>query len=226
MAAVALLAYLLANRPPPPGFTAPAAAGLDALETTPAAAPLRVLVVGDGATVAPEGVVAWPQLVADGISGEGARPVELTVAAADGSGYLVTPPDGQTFRQLAEGAGGDWDVVVLSGSHDDNAAFDDLQAAAQETIEAVRAASPEAAVLAVGPAWPETPAPGYVQTDRDAVAAAAEATGTTFADPLAEEWLTAPGLVGDDGETPTAEGHQALAERIRPLVEPLVPAGG
>ena len=148
------------------------------------------------------------------------------MAAADGSGYLVAPEGGQTFGQLAEGAGGDFDAVVLSGSRDDNAAFPDVQAAAQQTIEAVRAASPEAAVVAVGPTWPESTPPGYVQTDRDAVAAAAEATATAFADPLAEGWLTAPGLVGDDGETPTAEGHQALADRIRPLVEPLVPAGG
>ncbi|SEL65009.1 GDSL-like Lipase/Acylhydrolase family protein [Blastococcus sp. DSM 46786] len=224
--AVAALAFLLVNRPPPPGFTAPAAAGLGTAETAAAAAPVRMLVVGDGTTVAPEGVPAWPQLVAEEISGEGGRPVELTVAAADGSGYLVAPPDGQTFAQLAEGAGGDWDVVVLSGSRDDNAAFPDVQAAAQQTIEAVRAASPDAALLAVGPAWPEIPAPGYVQTDRDAVAAAAEATGTTFADPLAQTWLTGPGPVGDDGETPTEEGHRFLADQIRPLVEPLVPAGG
>ncbi|WP_456562380.1 SGNH/GDSL hydrolase family protein [Blastococcus sp. SYSU DS0533] len=182
--AVAALAFLLANRPPPPGFTAPAAAGPGAEESTAAAAPLRVLVVGDGSTVAPEGVVAWPQLVAEQISAGGTRPVELTVAAADGSGYLVAPPGGQTFPQLAEGAGGDWDVVILSGSHDDNAAFPDVQAAAQQTIEAVRAASPEAALLAIGPAWPEIPAPGYVQTDRDAVAAAAAATGTALVEPL------------------------------------------
>ncbi|MGY1828529.1 hypothetical protein [Blastococcus sp. SYSU DS0541] len=224
--AVSALAYLLLNRPPPPGFTAPASAGLGLEETAPAAVPLRMLVVGDGTALAPEGVTAWPQLVADGLSGGGTRPVELTVAAADGSGYLDAPPEGATFAQHAEAAGGDWDVVVFSGSRHDNDAFPDVQAAAQATFEAARAASPDAALVAVGPAWPELPPPGYIQTDRDAVSAAAAATGIAFADPLAEGWLTGEGLVGEDGATPTEAGHRSVADRVQPLVEPLVPAGG
>ncbi|MGY2083230.1 SGNH/GDSL hydrolase family protein [Blastococcus sp. SYSU DS0539] len=215
--AVAVMAYLLANRPPPPGFSASASA-----EDPAAADALRVLVVGDATTAVPEGAVGWPQLMAEQLAADG-PPVELQVAAADGSGYLRTPPEGQTFAQLAEAAGPGWDVVVFAGSQHDNAAAADVQAAAEQTFAAARAVSPEADLLAVGPVWPTTPAPGYVVTNRDAVSAAAAAAGVPFADPLAELWLTGPDLV-DDGQ-PTDEGHRYLADRIAPLVEPLVAAG-
>lgn len=221
--AVVVMAYLLANRPPPPRFSAPASTG-EPVEVPGAAEELRVLVVGDGTTAVPEGAVGWPQLVAEEIAGDG-TPVSVQVAAADGSGYLQTPAGGQTFAQLAEATGGDWDVVVFAGSRADNAAAADLQAAAEETFAAARAASPEADLLAIGPAWPSTPAPGYVITDRDAVSAAAEAADVPFTDPLAQLWLTGPGLFDADADAPTAEGHRFLADRIAPLVEPLVAAG-
>ncbi|MGY2067589.1 hypothetical protein [Blastococcus sp. SYSU DS0619] len=221
--ALAAMAYLLANRPPPPGFSSPASSG-GSVDAPAAAGELRVLVVGDGTTAVPEGAVGWPQLVAEQLAADG-PPVELRVAAADGSGYLRTPPGGQTFAQLAEAAGGDWDVVVFAGSRDDNAAAADVQAAAEATFAAARAASPEAELLAIGPAWPTTPPPGYVITDRDAVSAAAEAAGVPFTDPLAELWLTGPGLVDAGTDAPTEEGHRFLADRIAPLVEPLAATG-
>ncbi|TYP87231.1 SGNH/GDSL hydrolase family protein [Blastococcus xanthinilyticus] len=225
---VGALAYLIVNRPPPPGFTASASAGTTAggAEATAEPENLRVLVVGDGTTAAPEGTAGWPQLVGEAIAASGERTVEVQVAAADGSGYLVAPPDGSTFAQLAEGAGGNWDVVVFAGSRNDNAAAPDVQAAAQAAFDAARAASPEADLLAVGPAWPTIPAPGYVQTNRDAVSAAAEAAGVPFVDPIAGAWLTDPARIGPDGETPTQDGQQFLADQLLPRIEELAPAGG
>lgn len=227
--AVAAVAYLLVNRPPPPDLSGSASAGTPAdAAGTPADAAdvLRMLVVGDGTTAVPEGAVGWPQLVAEGLEGAGGPPVELAVAAADGSGYLQAPPGGSTFGQLAEGAGPGWDVVLFVGSREDNAAAPEVQAAAEAAFAAARAASPEAELLAAGPSWPTIPAPNYVLTNRDAVSAAAETAGIPFVDPLAQTWLTGAGLTGPDGETPTDAGQRYLADQIRPLVEQLVPAGG
>jgi acyl-CoA thioesterase-1 len=228
--AIAVMSYLLVNRPPPPGFVAPESAQSSAEVPAGASAEvpgeeLRVLVVGDGATAVPEGEVGWPQLVAEGIAAEG-PPVEMRVVAADGSGYLQAPPGGSTFAELAESAGPDWDVVVFFGSRHDISVAADVQAAAQSTFEAARAASPDAELLAIGPAWPLIPAPGYIMTNRDAISGAAATEGVRFVDPLAQTWLAAPGLTGPDGESPSEAGRRALADRILPLVAELVPAGG
>jgi hypothetical protein len=226
--AIAALSYLVLNRPPPPGFTGSAAAGSTTTTTTttthaaPAATteppePARVLVVGDGFST---GDSAWPQLVAPDLDAAD-RPVTVDVAAANGSGYAAPGPRGVTFAQLAADAGGDYDVVVLVGSVNDTAAAVDVQAAAEAAFRAVATASPGATVLVVGPSWASPDPPGYIVTDRDAVAAAAAAVGVPFTDPIAEGWFgTDDGtLLGPDGRQPTEAGHRVLADRIGPLVD-------
>ncbi|RZU34067.1 SGNH/GDSL hydrolase family protein [Blastococcus saxobsidens] len=228
--AIAVMSYLVVNRPPPPGFTAPAAAGGSAAredappaEAEAGAEPLRLLVVGDGTTVAPAGEPGWAQLLADDLAADG-RPVALTVQAAAGAGYVEPASGGETFDGLLRAAGPGHDVVVFFGSRDDIEAAPDIRAAAESVFAVARTASPGAELLAIGPAWPTTDPPGYIVTNRDAVSAAAAAAGVPFVDPLVAGWLAEPSRIGPDGVGPTRAGHRYVADQIRPLVEDLLPA--
>lgn len=238
--AIVVLSYLTLNRPPPPSFTPPASADRETTPATPAGtAPSpsagtqemaaadvpRVLVVGDGFTTAAPGGTVWPDLVRADLEAAG-RPVDMTVTAALGSGYAQPDPDGVTFPDLAEQAGGDFDVVVFFGSRHDIAAAVDVTAAADATFAAARAASPETALVVIGPVWTTPATPGYILTNRDALAAAVVPFGAEFVDPLTAGWFsgTASELLTPDGTRPTAEGHRYLADLIRPVIETALPA--
>src|SRR5215207_6501167 len=237
--AIAVLSYLALHRPPPPGYRAspsPAATGSEGSGAPPSETPrtpaeaARVLVVGDGFTAGTpaggNGAAGWPRMVGADLAAAG-RAVTVDVAAADGSGYLRPGADGLTFPLLAAGVGS-YDLVVFFGSRHDNAAAADVQAAAESTFRAARAASPDASLLVIGPAWPGAPPPGYLLTNRDAVSAAAAAVGAAFVDPLGERWFAGPpvGRIAADGVHPTDAGHRYLADLIRPLIEAGLPAGG
>jgi lysophospholipase L1-like esterase len=253
--AIVVLSYLALHRPPPPGFAAPAA-GTGTTQrsgttqpsgttqasgtTRPAATtqptkatspePITMLVIGDSYTAGGSAGGAresgWPQLVAKDLTAAG-RPVSLEVAAAGGSGYVTTGPKNVTFVQLAQRTGRNRDLVVFFGSRNDVAAAPDVQAAAEAAFATVRAASPEAVILAIGPPWVNGNPPGYIVTDRDAVHAAAQAAGVGFVDPLAEGWFTgdAAAFIGPDGIHPTDQGHRYLADLIRPRIESVLPHG-
>jgi hypothetical protein len=233
---IVVLSYLTMNRPPPPGFTAPDTARATtsaATITAPSAAAatgqtergvLRILVVGDSFTTAAPGGTVWPALMDADLDAAG-RPVDVTIAAAEGSGYAQPGPDGVTFPVLAQQAGGDFDLVVFFGSRHDIAAAPDVAAAADATFAAARAASPEAGLVVIGPVWPGPNPPGYIVTNRDALAAAVVPSGAVFVDPLAEGWFsgTSPGLGAPNELRPTAEGHRYLADLIRPVIEAALP---
>jgi hypothetical protein len=110
--------------------------------------------------------------------------------------------------------------VVFFGSRYDLAAAADVRAAATAAFGAVRRASPEVSLVVIGPAWPDANVPGYIVTNRDAVAAAAGPFGALFVDPLAQGWFagTAAELIDPDGVRATAEGHRYLADLIGPVV--------
>jgi hypothetical protein len=229
--AIVVLSYLALHRPPPPRFTAPASAvateparaapsPTSAAPTTPPTEPARVLVVGEGLSSPPAAGGGWPELVRGDLESAG-RPVEMSVTAADLAGYAEPDPVGITFPGLAQQAGGDFDLVVFFGSRYDIAAAADVQAAATAAFEAARAASPDVSLVVIGPAWPDATPPGYIVTNRDAVAAAAAPFGAVFVDPLVEGWFvgTAATSIDPDGVRPTAEGHRYLADLIGPVVE-------
>jgi hypothetical protein len=232
VAAIVLLSVLTLNRPPPPSFSAPEASGAartpspaSATAEPPAPDVPRILVVGDAFTTPVPGATAWPELLRADLDAAG-RPMEVTVTAADGSGYAQPGPGGVTFPLLAQQAGGGFDLVVFFGSRHDIAAAADVAAAADGALVAARSASPQAGLVVIGPAWSTPDPPGYIETNRDALAAAVVPSGAVFVDPLAEGWFsgTAPGLTTPDGLQPTAEGHRYLADLIRPVVERTLPA--
>ena len=241
VAAIVVLSYLTLNRPPPPRFEAPAsAAATSAPRTSPASRPAatstpaettspaqaRILVVGDAFSAPPAPGGGWPELVAGDLRASG-RPVEMVVAASDLAGYAEPDAQGVTLAGLAQQAGSGFDLVVFFGSRNDIAAAADVQAAATAAFAAARGASPDAALLVIGPTWPGIP-PGYIVTNRDAVAAAAVPTGAVFVDPLTAGWFTgqAAAFLVPDGTRPTAEGQRYLADLIGPAMELALPDSG
>ena len=241
--AIGVMTYLAVNRPPPPGFTAPADAATspdatttettapDATTTagpsptrspTAAAEDVRLLVVGDsftaGSAAGGEGPAGWPQLVADRLEDDG-RSATVDVAAADGSGYVTAGAGGATFARLADGAGEDYDLVVFAGSRHDISAAPEVQAAARAAFATAREASPDAALLVIGPVWPDDEPPGYILTNRDSTRAAAVDAGAPFVDPVADGWLTGEEVViAPDGSHLTDEGHRRLADLAAPPI--------
>ena len=217
--AVVVLTLLVLHRPALPT----AAAG-----TPQGTRPVRILVVGDSYTAGGReggaGAASWAHLVARQLTAEGRR-VTLEVAAAGGSGYVRTGPRHTTFVKLAQRTRSERDLVVFLGSRNDTAAAPEVRAAAEAAFATVRAASPRAALLVVGPPWVDADPPDYIRADRDAVEAAARAAGATFVDPLAEGWFTgwAGRFIGAGSIHPTDAGHRYMADLLLPRIEKLLP---
>ena len=229
--ALAVMLPLGLNRPPPageaavprpassptPSATEPTPSTAPSTSTTPAAAAARVVVIGDGyAGGTPQGGLGpdgWPALLERRIEG-----ADVEVAAEVGAGYVATGVSGLTFGGLAAAAGlTGADVVVVLGSRDDGPGIADQVA---EAARALLSQIPtDASLVVVGPIWPEEVAPAGARNNRDVIRDAAEAVGARFVDPIEEAWFVdQPGLIGEDGVYPTAEGHAYLADRLEPVV--------
>ncbi len=158
----------------------------------------------------------WPALVTDHLN------ADLRLHAAGGAGYVNgSKADDENFLQQVEGAPEpDADVVVVFGSRNDRMfSAADVKSQAVAVYEAIRAQSPAAELVVIGPAWDDDSTPGEMFRIRDAVAAAAADAGALFVDPLAQEWLyDHPELIGLDGVHPNNFGHAYLASRIEPYV--------
>ena len=183
----------------------------------------RVVVIGDGYTsgtaqggLGPDG---WPALVEDRLATDVDADVDVT--ADVGAGFVATGASGLTFGGLAGTADlAAADVVVVLGSRDDGPGISDqVAAAAEELLAGVGQQAPEAALVVVGPVWPEDPAPAGARNNRDVIREAAAAVGATFVDPIEDAWLVdEPELLGPDGVYPTDAGHAYLADRLEPAV--------
>jgi lysophospholipase L1-like esterase len=158
----------------------------------------------------------WPAIVADDLD------ADLRLHAAGGAGYVNgSQADDETFLDQVRGAPeSDADVVVVFGSRNDRTfSAADVKRQAALVYGAIRAQSPSAELVVVGPAWDDVATPAELFPIRDAVAAAAADAGALFVDPLAQEWLFEhPGLIGLDGVHPNNIGHAYLASRIEPYV--------
>jgi lysophospholipase L1-like esterase len=158
----------------------------------------------------------WPALVADRLD------ADLRLHAAGGAGYVNgSKAADETFLDQVRGAPEpDADVVVVFGSRNDKfLPADEVKSQAVAVLAAVRAQSPSAQLVVIGPAWDDDAPPPELFATRDAVAAAAAGAGAVFVDPLAEEWLFARApLIGADGVHPNDAGHAYLARLIAPVV--------
>jgi acyl-CoA thioesterase I len=185
--------------------------------------PIRVVVIGDslstGYGTSPN--QAWPRLLQQGHL-PGKRPVQVTNAAENGSGYVVAGEDGNTFSMEVQVAvGPDADVVVFFGSDNDLGADpEELREAAASAFAAASSQAPQAVLVAVGPlSGSEEPDPVLAGV-RDSTASAAQNMGVQFIDPIADQWLSgrADVLLGPDGEHPSASGQKFLRDKMKGIL--------
>lgn len=206
-------------------YSKPAAAKGDSLgKNIPVERPwVEVVVIGDsytgGSGEGGAGPAGWPALVWNSLQSDGIG-VEPEVSGRGGSGYVRRGTEDTVFpEEAARLVTADDDLVVFFGSVNDmNESIDSIAAAAGTAFGEVRAISPDAQLVVIGPAWPrEGYPPEEVVQIRDVLRQEAEAAGATFIDPMSEGWLRdTPDLIGADGVHPNNAGHVYLAERIAP----------
>lgn len=157
----------------------------------------------------------WPALVARAVG------ADLRLNAVPRTGYVTAADSGQDFAAVAGARPvSDAAVTVVFGSRNDASASPaSVEAKAAEAFQEIRSQAPGTKLVVVGPAWSSDQVPDGLIAVRDAVQAAATGAGAAFVDPLADRWFEQPeGLIAEDGISPTDEGHQYLADLIRPAV--------
>jgi acyl-CoA thioesterase I len=213
---------------PAPTRHAPVTASKSAPAAESGAPTVKVVVIGDslstGLGTSPK--LAWPRLLQTAhLSNK--RPVQVTNAAENGSGYVVPGDDGDTFTMEVESAvSADADVVVFFGSDNDTGAdLSELRDAEASTFAAASSLAPNAVLVAVGPmSGSDEPDPVLADV-RDTQAAVAQNMGVTFIDPIADQWLAgrADVLLGPDGEHPSAQGQKFLRDKMKRIVSAALP---
>jgi lysophospholipase L1-like esterase len=207
--------------------TAQAAAGTSVPASESGDTTVRVVVIGDslstGLGTSPE--QAWPELLQSArLSNQ--RPVQVTNASENGSGYLVPGDDGDTFSmEVQEAVSPDTDVVVFFGSDNDAGARPgELMDAAVLAFAAASSVAPNAVLVAVGPLSGSEETDPALADVRDIEASAAQYMGMDFIDPIAEQWLNgrADVLLGPDGEHPSAEGQEFLRDMMQRILSTAV----
>lgn len=213
----AALTQPAATRPPPTSKTSMGIPKSVSIE------PLRVVVIGDslstGLGTSPK--QAWPKLL-QSVRLPDKRSIKIINAAENGSGYLATGVDGDTFRMEVEAAVTPaTDVIMFFGSDNDTGADpEELKAAVASTFDAASARAPKAILVAIGPLA------GGEETDQalselsNSDASAAKNVGVKFIDPIADHWLgnRTDVLLGPDGEHPSATGQNFLRDKMKRIL--------
>lgn len=189
----------------------------------------KVVVVGDSLSTGMGSSVedAWPSLLS-------AAPLDpedsfdVVNASQNGSGYVQVGSNNSTFgRQVEQAVTSDTELVVFFGSENDMGnSTADIGAAATAAFAAVKAKSPHAVVLAVGPPAYTTQPEAARLAVRDAIRKAASGAGALFVDPIEQGWFIGEvaELVGPDGVHPTAAGQRYLQAQLEKLIkEEIVP---
>lgn len=162
---------------------------------TAATRPIRATIIGDsysGATGAASGWTGFALTLREKFHWD------VWVAASGGTGYLKpNPASGEPkFRDRinTDVIPYNPDVVIIAGGTNDGTyAISDIQTEAGLLYDALRAALPNALLIAVGPFHPTTPVSQDKLNVRTAVMAACASRNVPFIDPLApgKEWMTA-----------------------------------
>ena len=187
-------------------------------------APYQVVVIGDsitgGSSVGGVGPDSWPSLAWNKLQSDGIEVVPR-VSGEGGSGYVERGEDGTAFpEEAARLVTPNDSVIVFFGSRNDaSEPIDAVAAAARQSFDEARRVAPGAVLIVIGPIPPDPDRHDAVLAIRDALHEQATRAGVVWVDPIAEEWLTTPGLIGWDGVHPNNAGHQELANRITPIIE-------
>jgi len=201
---------------PPAATTQPSAT--ESAEPADDEGPPVVAVYGDsysaGSGEGGNGAAGWPAIVA------GRLEADVRLHADPGAGYVAAGGAGTFLDQVQASPEPDADVVVVFGSRNDTGApVQQIEDQATATYDAVRAESPAATLVVIGPAWSDAAVPADTLLARDAVRAAAETAGVAFVDALADGWFFGRlELIGGDAIHPTDEGHVYLADLIEPIL--------
>lgn len=155
---------------------------------------------------------------------------KVQVLGFNGSGYVARGPKpyNVTFPEAANRVQPNATTVVIFGSRNDTAGYDQINKAVGTTIDNVRRRAPGAQILVIGPPWINNKPNDQIQLNRNAVRDAANNKRVDFVDPLQLGWFGDPNqikdgkstLIADDHIHPTDAGHAYLAQKMRPLIAP------
>ncbi|MFT2818183.1 SGNH/GDSL hydrolase family protein [Leifsonia sp. A12D58] len=137
-----------------------------------------------------------------------------------GTGYVTSGGQAEcgldycpTFREvIPEIVRANPSIVVVSGGRNDGAVAG-LAENVMTFYRELRAALPNAKILATSPTWDDEAEPQSIADARGYVRSAAEAVGATFLD-IGEPLANRPDLVGPDGIHPLDAGYAAFATAI------------
>lgn len=198
-------------------------------ETVSMETAVRVVVIGDslstGLGTSPN--QAWPKLL-QAVRLPGNRAVAITNAAENGSGYLATGVEGDTFGMEVQAAVTPaTDVILFFGSDNDVGADpEELKAAVASTFDAASSLAPKATLVAIGP-LSGSEGPDEVLADVcSSEASAAQDMGVNFIDPIADHWLSdrVDVLLGPDGEHPSTKGQKFLRDQMKQILSAARPS--
>lgn len=179
--------------------------------------PARVLFLGDsytsGTTIGGVGEDGWPVRSCAMVG------CNATVGATGGAGFIGGEDVDRGITAQLEAVPGTItpNVIVLAlGANDYGTTIDDLRPRVDEVLETIASRWPDAQLVVLGPFWRnDTPAEVTIALDQYLEQKANE-RGAPFASPLREGWLT--GLIGSDNVHPESAGHEAVAERVSPIL--------
>jgi acyl-CoA thioesterase I len=156
--------------------------------------------------------MCWSLMPASGANGAGVE---------GGTGFTTAGPDPGTEsypdRVAAVTAGSPQVVLVEGGLNDQGAPMSqEITDAAARTFAAAKELIGTGTVIAIGPLL--TPAPSTVPEEVErvsgAIAAAAQAVGIPYIDPVAEQWLADPRMFGADQVHPNTDGYREYTRRL------------
>jgi lysophospholipase L1-like esterase len=138
-----------------------------------------------------------------------------------GTGFTTAgrdPGKASYLDRVATVTAGNPRVVLVEGGLNDQGAptSEEITAAAARTFTALKEQVGTGTVIAIGPLLTPNPntVPEEVARVSGAIAAAADAAGIPYIDPVAEQWLANPGLFGAEQSYPTTDGYREYTGRL------------
>jgi lysophospholipase L1-like esterase len=139
-----------------------------------------------------------------------------------GSGYLMPGGGGPYMGRVGEAVALHPDLIVVAGSlNDSRADLGRLHEATANTLMRLREEAAETtAILVVGAPNSPWTTPSVIERINQDIAAAADAAGVTFVDPVKENWTDpADPAIWADELHPNDVGHQRVADALAPLMQ-------
>lgn len=189
----------------PPATAAPAPASISQPQT--------VVTIGDSimAAYGLDDDEGWPELLATG------TPSKLVNLACSGAGFIAVGGCGTNYAGLiGQAVQAQPTVVIVQSSSNDMGQSDAaIDKATTATMAALRAALPDATIVALSTVWnEESSPPAEVESSSRAIERAAAAQHGIYLD-LGQPLEGHPEWMQSDDVHPTSDGQRVLAESVR-----------